>query len=789
MRLLIRCTLLVLALSIDGGDATAQIYGASQTLRPIASGEGSPSALFGSKVAIDGDLAVIGDAPVNRPGFTLRTWRRVAGVWQYVPAADVVVANGSLMSLALEGTRVAYARLDGTASFIHIRSLQGDSWVSEYGVGTSQDLLLGASTAIAGNLAVFGEPGYSNARGQIRVLRRAQDGTWGVTYLRPSIVDDGASFGHSVAIHAGAIVVGAPYEPFQNLPNTGAAYVFELTMDTWTEVKRVTAATQVINTRFGEAVAISGLDTSTPDRILVAAPRDAAGVGAVYGFKRVAGNWAYSLTLTDAQAQADQRFGQQLALDGEYALIGAEGYDSGPSLSNAGAVYGVTFNSLFTSGTQVRLLSPSPIASAGLGKSIAIDRSGPRSLAGDPRATRVGNPNQGVGLLANGSASNRFPNFAPVFDLGQGLTNAQFGTLSIDGDALLVSAPNEDIGSQLDQGAVYVYRRDNLALYALETKINTPDGLGGDAFGQAVAVFNDIALIGAPYHDSLAGIDSGAVYVYRRSNGVWTLETKLLTQCANVDHSLFGRTLSFDGTRALIGELCRLPTSGDDFMDVAIRSSDGSWLRERITDYRIGSAVWDGDRAIIGIPVQYGGGEFQYVSGLVRQFRRDNGVWVQIGQVVGGQTAQQGFGIDVAYDNGLLGVASYQAVPANLYRRSGELWLPESTLSADAGGSGHTQAIAVRGDRVVLGADAFSADATEQGAVYVFQKVAGAWVQQQRLTVSPPKSNAHFGSDVALHADGTLFVAARGESAQFSSEGMVKIYRPPNPLVFKNDFE
>ena len=767
----------------------AQNYSVSQTLRPVASGEGSPSALFGSKVAIDDDLAVIGDAPVNQPGFTLRTWRRVSGVWQYVPAADVVVTSGSLMSLALEGTRIAYARLSDTSSFIHIRGLQGDSWVSEYVVGTNQDQLLGASAAIAGNLAVFGEPGNSSARGQIRVMRRAQDGSWSVTYLRPSIVDDGASFGHSVAIHAGAIVVGAPYEPFQNLPNAGAAYVFELTMDTWTEVNRLTAVSQTSNARFGEAVAISGPESAIPDRILVAAPRDAASGGAVYGFKRGTSSWAFSLALADAQAQADQRFGQQLALDGAYALIGAEGYDSGLSLSNAGAVYGVTFNSLFTSGTLVRLFSPTPIASAGLGRSIAIDRNGPRSLAGDPRATRVGNPNQGVGLLANGSAGNRFPNFAPVFDLGQGLTNAQFGTLSINGDALVVSAPYEDIGSQLDQGAVYVYRRDSSGLYALETKINTPDGLSGDAFGQAVTVFNDIALIGAPYHDSLAGTDSGAVYVYRRSNGIWTLETKLLTQCANIDRSLFGRTLSFDGTRALIGELCRLNAGGDDFMDVAIRSSDGSWLRERIADYRIGSAVWDGDIAIIGIPVQYGSGEFQYVTGLVRQFRRDNGAWGQIGQVVGGQIALQGFGIDVAYDNGLLGVASFQDVPANLYRRSGTLWLPEATLSADTGGSGHTRVIAVHGDRVVLGADEFSADATGQGAAYVFQKVAGAWVQQQRLTVSPPQSYAHFGGDLALHADGTLFVAARGESSQFSREGMVKIYRPPNPLLFKDDFE
>lgn len=141
--------------------------------------------------------------------------------------------------------------------------------------------------------------------------------------------------------------------------------------------------------------------------------------------------------------------------------------------------------------------------------------------------------------------------------------------LSADGSTLAVSAPGEDSAatgvngneadnSSPDNGAVYVFRRTG-RVWAQEAYLKPGVSQPGQAFGAAadtptktLAISSDGSwlAIGAPARGTTLA-NAGAVYLFRRDAGGWTLATTLQSTnpTANdqfglsVDMSLDGRTL------------------------------------------------------------------------------------------------------------------------------------------------------------------------------------------------------------------------------------------------------
>jgi hypothetical protein len=60
-----------------------------------------------------------------------------------------------------------------------------------------------------------------------------------------------------------------------------------------------------------------------------------------------------------------------------------------------------------------------------------------------------------------------------------------------------------------------------------EAKLLASDGFHLDRLGESVAVDGDIAIIGSADNDD-NGVQSGSAYVFIRTSGVWTEQTKLL---------------------------------------------------------------------------------------------------------------------------------------------------------------------------------------------------------------------------------------------------------------------
>lgn len=791
------------------GSALAQEYGFRQTLRPSASGEGESGLRHGSRVAVDGAIAVVADRPSFRASTTLRTYTRTGRTWTRAPELTFRIQDVELLDMALSGNLLVVATRPAAGGQSHARvyELRDGRWRFEISFNASTATMpVAVEGRFSTKIVAYGVPDIAEERGHVIVRQRPSGASWSSSVeLRPSVRQIGARFGSSVAIVSGAIVAGAPREDIevsgQSRSDAGAAYLFTLTGTTWSQDARFVSPTPQSTTHFGHAVAISGLDEGTPDRVLVGAPREDTSTGAVYGYRRtsIGGPWTQSMRLTGGTEPPFQQFGSAVALDGGFGVIGANTYRIGEDMFQAGAVYGATFSTAFTSATLTRHFDPQPAQQARVGEAVAIDRDGPTVLVGVPQARMYSfNQNQGIVLFSDGhGAAPDFPALQRVFDLGQSTWGAGFGnSLAVDGDTLIVGAPNESVGSQIHTGAAYLYRRGGNGLYVQEARLQSPSGLSGDIFGSAVAVRGDIALVGAPGVAGSGTEDLGIVYVYRRSGGAWIPETALQSRCASAsaERGRFGRRIAFDGTRALIGGLCP-PESGNGLdLGTALytRAPNGTWTGTVIMDaLRMGSGAWDAGLAIVGMPV-IARGEANYGQGSVFSFLSDAaGDWTMAGNA-GAGTGTQGYGYDLAVDQGVLAVASHAPnYPVSVRRRVGNNFMPEASLiAADLGAADAARSVAVGGGRIAFGVPQLAVSQSQRGAVYVFAYHAGVWSQQQKLIATQPNTGSgFFGHALAFASDGALIVGTPYESDTFSSEGGVHIYSPPPTDLFANGFE
>ena len=252
----------------------------------------------------------------------------------------------------------------------------------------------------------------------------------------------------------------------------------------------------------------------------------------------------------------------------------------------------------------------------------------------------------------------------------------QFGhavAISGDGRVLAVGAHFEDSDStdrqnnaatEADYGAVYIYVNDPIRSWILTDYIKADNPGPGDEFGYSIALDydGDTLAVGARFEDGRTpqdradndvSTDSGAVYVYHKTNDAWSTATYLkpTTIQQNVH---FGYSVSLDssGNILAVGAIGENVNANTNAGAVYIfERVDGSWSLDRnkitvfkapqhgtednITDEFFGTAVSlsaDGNKLAVGAPGDdsAAGGinnrinEFNTNSGAVYVFSRAN---------------------------------------------------------------------------------------------------------------------------------------------------------------------
>lgn len=121
----------------------------------------------------------------------------------------------------------------------------------------------------------------------------------------------------------------------------------------------------------------------------------------------------------------------------------------------------------------------------------------------------------------------------------------EFGELvDLDGDRLIISASNDQTDPS-GTGAAYIYARNSLGQWELESRLapSVPITLG--RFGTSVAISGDYALVGANTAE--------AYFFHRTVTGDWVEVQKLTNPRINEGIYGFGGEVDIDGETAIIG--------------------------------------------------------------------------------------------------------------------------------------------------------------------------------------------------------------------------------------------
>lgn len=376
----------------------------------------------------------------------------------------------------------------------------------------------GWSTAIDGDVAVVGAPGRTTGpfpgAGVVSTLRRT-DGAWAVvqTIDEAGTASVGRQYGHRVAIAGGLMAIGAP-----SYGASGGVYLYHDEDGTWTLDGLIYDQVPMGGERLGVAVAISGgtaLAGTTYDGLPVM-PGDTA-IGRVRVFD-YANGWMEATGILPVDSEAGDRFGYAVALDGDTALVGAPGKDTN---------YGVAY--VFSRGekgwTQVVKLAASDRQTGDFfGSAVAL--AGDVALIGSYNA--MGSVGEAYVFERQGEAWVQTQILmSPAPAVGE-LFGAQVG---LSGDYAVVTGYGfESVPNFGSRGSGYLYGRV-AAGYSLLTALRVDDGVTGDLLGIGGALSGGVALLGAPYDDSVTqpaydpGSGYGSAYVFRLNQAVGELCT------------------------------------------------------------------------------------------------------------------------------------------------------------------------------------------------------------------------------------------------------------------------
>gem|GEM_PF-1841188 len=343
---------------------------------------------------------------------------------------------------------------------------------------------------------------------------------------------DGAAnnwFGSSVALSSNTALIGAPRAVVGGNTNQGAGYVFTRYLGAWSQQAKLTAANGDASDYFGISVALSG-DGNTA--IAGASGTDIGGsywLGAACVFTRSGTAWSQQAELVAADGATYDNFGSSAALsgDGNTALIGAYYADAG-GIDDRGAGY--VFTRTGTNWSQQEKLTASDGAAyAFFGWSAALGSDGNTALIGAYYATVGGNTGQGAAYVFTRAGTNWSQQ--AKLAASDGTAYDWFGwsaALGSDGNTALLGTFRAVVGGNVEQGAGYVFTR-TAGAWSQQTKLTASDGAAGDCFGWSAALDGDgsTALIGAYYADVGGNVDQGAGYVFTRNLNSWSQQAKL----------------------------------------------------------------------------------------------------------------------------------------------------------------------------------------------------------------------------------------------------------------------
>lgn len=360
----------------------------------------------------------------------------------------------------------------------------------------------GVSVAVSadGNTALIGASRNDNGAGGAWVFSRFGS-TWAQQgpKLYPSNAIGASGFGYSVSLSAAgntALITG-----WNDDDETGAAWVFTRSGDTWTQGPKLTADDETGGgefggSQFGSSSALSG----DGDTALIGGQYDNHNAGAAWVFSRSGATWAQEgPKLTGARETGGGQIGESVALsgDGSVALVG------GPSdTGGLGAAWVFTREGSGWSEQGPKLVPNAETNAGAFGVSVALSANGSTAL--------VGGPAEFGGAWAFTRSATTWRQQGPELTPSDASGIPGFGSsvaLTADGNTALISGRDDNT-----VGAAWVFARASATWTQQGAKLTGRGTSGQSLFGTSLALSSDggTAVIGGPNDNDF----SGAVWAF-----------------------------------------------------------------------------------------------------------------------------------------------------------------------------------------------------------------------------------------------------------------------------------
>ena len=361
-----------------------------------------------------------------------------------------------------------------------------------------------------------------------------------------------------------------------------------------------------------------------------------------------------------------------------------------------------------------------------------------------------------------GDAGTGFQAVDDVFSLADG----SFDVLANDSALSSITS----IGN-VSEGGVVQNADGSLGLESsfIAQKLSSPSGTEGlNQFGYSVAIDGNLAVVGAPSHDSNFRINNGAVFVYELNDTTWQ-QVATVTSPTDKSGDLFGWSVDIEGDTIVVGAM------HDDMFAFNSGAAYVLYQGETTSDWSIaqslpGSNVKIGDRFGVSVSIDSGliavGNRFAdgagQNSGTVNIFRSNEYRQFYEAYIVESPLeAQAQFGWDVDLHDQLLvvGAPRSETGSAFLYQLNewGQAWsetelVSNSTRTSDRFG----YSVAISDGGVFVGSTLHDhASVINSGAVYRFNQT-GEF--QQKLIQPNAQRGDQFG--FAIDVDGLQVVAS-----------------------------
>jgi hypothetical protein len=441
---------------------------------------------------------------------------------------------------------------------------------------------------------------------------------------------------------------------------------------------------------------------------------------------------------------------------------------------------GVLFSLQLAPGQQqegAKLVGTGAVGKARQGMSVAVSGDGNTAIVGGPADKSSNNHNAGDGAAWVFTQNNGVWTQQGGKLLGTGaIGNAQQGmsvALSDDGNTAIVGGPddNSSAGNNSGTGAAWVFTRNARGVWSQQgSKLVGTGAVGNAQQGMSVALSGDgnTAIVGGPGDNS----HTGAAWVFTRSGDVWIQRGSKLIGTGGVGAAQgWSVALSEHGNTAVVGG------PGDNSHAGAVwvfQRSNGVWSQQGsklVGTGAVGNAQQgisvalsnDGDTAIVG-----GNGDNSKV-GAAWVFQRSDGVWSQQGSKLVGTgavgAAFQGSSVTLSGNGNTVMVGGYgdnsNAGASWVFTQSGGVWSQQGSKLVGTGAVG----AAFQGSSVALSDDGNTAivggngDNWNTGAAWVFAQLTSTQSETAAAASNPP---------VLVVTPSTNIVASGSQGGPFS---------------------